>query len=406
MGVELGEGSIQPSSLWRKAPRSSVGHGTTTRHYGVCLTMGAAASAALFLVNFLRAGTWKTRTQAPALLLLAWMWVLIWSATDKPDYGAYLKRYERTRYVVEGPDIGHAFTSHLAAKAGLSYDAYLAIVSAIALTLIVVTVLRYTDNLSYVLVAYFAFPFFFDAIQVRNFLAFSIVFFGLRYLARGNRFDTLKFLLCVVIAASFHTVSLAYLVFLVPSLLKRRALVQLLALLIPGMLALALINPAAFAQLAELLTPEETGDRAAFYLVSIRLGGGFLLQSGLQIFALFVTSRAAAAVETSELPLTGRDAERARLLRLSVWWLAMMLPLTSTYLFNSSFWRVSRNTLLITYLAAAASRGLSGRATWKRSHVTGLVIILVLLNFVFQQLPVWDRVVMDPLQSNLLSTSH
>ena len=141
--------------------------------------MSSAFSLILAAFTWARAVSWRSGLQVAAIALLTWMWVLVWSTTDKPDYAAYQAMYARSERGTR-TEVGYWALSRVAVDVGLSYDLFAAVVGAVALLLLTSTIRRYTDNLAYVLVLYFFLPFIYDTIQLRKFLAFSVVFFSLR----------------------------------------------------------------------------------------------------------------------------------------------------------------------------------------------------------------------------------
>lgn len=108
---------------------------------------------------------------------------------------------------------GYQYFAKLCATIGLTYNQFLFVVGLIALTLIVNTIKLFTPYKTYVLALYFVYPFIIDVVQIRNFLAMSIIVFGMRYLIAEKK-NYMKYTLCVLIASVFHISSIFYMVFL------------------------------------------------------------------------------------------------------------------------------------------------------------------------------------------------
>lgn len=80
----------------------------------------------------------------------------------------------------------------------------------ICMLLIYSTYRKFTYNFSLFLFPFILYEMFFDGIQIRNFIAISIIFFGLPYLLQRKIRGTIVYLFCVVIASLFHSSAIAF----------------------------------------------------------------------------------------------------------------------------------------------------------------------------------------------------
>lgn len=181
-------------------------------------------------------------SRAPYYLLLAVIYLVIVGNLDNPDRDYYILNYD---LVSSGKgDIsfepGYQLLASLGSSIGFSYPVFHGVISLIALVLISSTILRYSVAPSLVLVAYVLFPLFWDVTQVRNFYAMAITVFGARYIIEENYRSSLKYILCVLIASSFHITSLFYLSFLIVKIRHKYTFV--LASVSAAILSIALTN--------------------------------------------------------------------------------------------------------------------------------------------------------------------
>ena len=150
------------------------------------------------------------------VIFFAITWILFAFNTDNADYQNYANAFKNVGYGLENNyfETGFLFLTRLAILVGLNYPAFLAMIATISLLLVASSVFYLTNNRSFVWLLYTIYPFVFDVVQYRNFLAFSIVFFALRFLVDENKKSLLKFVLLVIIATTIHSSSIIYFAFL------------------------------------------------------------------------------------------------------------------------------------------------------------------------------------------------
>ena len=152
-----------------------------------------------------------------------WMWILFTFSYDKADDLMYQNLYAGN--LVNKVEIGFTFLcDFFYSKLNIPFRFFLGIYGALGLTLVGSTIYKYSNNKSFATACYFIFPFIFDAIQIRNFMAMSILIFALRFLIRNNRFDWLKYLMLNVIAISIHSFSIIGLFFLTFNWISKKKL--------------------------------------------------------------------------------------------------------------------------------------------------------------------------------------
>ena len=106
------------------------------------------------------------------------------------------------------------------------------IFSAIALLLISISIYDYSKAPCLVLILYFIYPYFFDVVQIRNFMAEAIVFFGLRYLKEFTTKNIIFYVLFVLLSTMMHITSLFYFTYLVAYIKDYKNVVKSIILLL------------------------------------------------------------------------------------------------------------------------------------------------------------------------------
>ncbi|WP_176706032.1 EpsG family protein [Paenibacillus hemerocallicola] len=170
-------------------------------------------------------------------VLFIFMWILFGWNTGNADYFGY----EQTYYSLESYngfnvyfaeyEIGYRFVYKLAHAFGMNYNTFLIVYSLIGLMLISNTILKYSAKPSYVMALYLIYPFLMDIVQIRNFMSMAIIIFAARYLFSSRKGDLFRYVLFVLLAASFQVVGLFYLILLLAKVRARIKLVKWISLI-------------------------------------------------------------------------------------------------------------------------------------------------------------------------------
>ena len=147
------------------------------------------------------------------VFLIVLLWLLVWGVTNNDDRRNYEMKYEmisETGYAqVFNLFSEFAFTSlmRIGSLLCLNYPGFLFILfilSFVALSLIDSTVVRYCRNTNYVYLSYFLFSFSLNAVQLRSFLAMSLLVFSIRYIVDDYKLKKIKFLVLILFASLIH----------------------------------------------------------------------------------------------------------------------------------------------------------------------------------------------------------
>lgn len=191
-----------------------------------------------FIAGFLAIlGLIMKKTKVIYGVIFTFMWMLFgWNLWNADYYG-----YEQTYYSIgiyngfndyfNQFEVGYRLFSKFMFSIGLDYNQFLIIYSLIGLLLIGSTIIKYTSKPTYVLALYFIYPFLMDIVQIRNFMAMAIIIYGIRYLFSSKKSDQFLYICFVLLAASFQSVGLFYLILLLAKIENLKKLIKWVVLI-------------------------------------------------------------------------------------------------------------------------------------------------------------------------------
>lgn len=148
-----------------------------------------------------------------AIILFAW--IIFAFNYNNPDFENYRILYD---YGVEGVytriEIGYIFICRIAKAIGLTFVEFRALIGLVGFLIIKNSLQKYTNNIGLILLSYLLYPFLFEAIQIRMFIVSVVVLFSIRYLEEFSKINIIKFVTCILLAASFQVASIFFLVLL------------------------------------------------------------------------------------------------------------------------------------------------------------------------------------------------
>lgn len=170
------------------------------------------------------------------ILIVIFIWMIFAFNTDNADYIIYKNWYDITSVsgLTHRFEIGYSLLMVLGTKLGLSYQEFLMFFSAIGLFLIAYSIYDYCDSPCVAIILYFVYPFFFDVVQIRNFMAEAIIFFSIRFLKNYSIKNILAYISLCLLSMSFHTASIFYLLFILAYLKDYQKIVKIVILFIIG----------------------------------------------------------------------------------------------------------------------------------------------------------------------------
>jgi len=178
-------------------------------------------------------------------------------------------------------ETGFRYIMYLSNSLGLSMNSFRLVIGFFGFTLIINTIKRYSNYPNYVLSLYLIYPFINDVIQIRSFLAASIVIFSIRYLIENKKWNLFKYVLSIFIASSIHVSSLFYLVLILVRFLKSKNIFVIVFTALPTLVILA------YTSFYPFLASKITNNEKVFLYLSRRTTWGLLLVFGI-LFMLYL----------------------------------------------------------------------------------------------------------------------
>ena len=128
--------------------------------------------------------------------------------TENPDTIVYENMYNRETFFSK--DVGFGLVIWIFKYFKIPYIYLKLAVAAIGLILINKTVEKYVNDSKLYYVLYFIYPFVFDVVQVRNFLAMSIFIYAIPCLLDNSKKANVKYILLILLASSMQKTALVY----------------------------------------------------------------------------------------------------------------------------------------------------------------------------------------------------
>ena len=263
--------------------------------------------------------------------------------TNNPDYNPYKIVYNGSLDY----DVGFTAIQDFFIAKGVEYQTFRTIVFSFSYLCVFIFLLRININPSFSVALYSIYPFFYDAIQMRNLLAFSVILPFIPSLKKKSKKGIILFIVAVLIATSIHKISFVYILLLLVALkngkLKRRLLIVIFSLSLL-FLALCKISPF-FNSLLYSLFENLTNDRRIVFIERGVVHFGFLLyivMEGLYLLSSFYASKVAIV----------ENCNTKNLMDYSSFILEINIIICCTFpvfLINAEFYRIFRNIAIINY---------------------------------------------------------
>ena len=322
---------------------------------------------AIFMIIFSILNIYSPKkTKLVSLMLLLLILVLFIGNNDNPDYLAYLRNYEKIEnnsfkeFVFSSGYFGFDFLQYISYNIGFNYNMFVLLVSLIGYGLIVNTIRFFSINENYVLLLYFIYPFFFDLIQLKNFLAMSILIYSIKYLLSNKKSDTFRYIMLIFVASLIHPVSIVYLCLLITKFSYKNMIfvfLTILSFLVSigirfNFINLAFLESVFFAD--DFLVTK-------FTYFETRVRYGFLVFSFFNLYSLLLIILSIKILEkNNKKNYSHEDYKNSKEYKFAYLMGEVNLFLTIIclpfYFINSNFFRIYRNIFLLNYIAFAITR--------------------------------------------------
>lgn len=185
-----------------------------------------------------------------------WLFILFAFSSNNADYNMYINNYNEFGTKLQ---FGNYFLFKLVCfvfyNIKFSYRIFLVVYSLVGLLLIFSVIKKYSKKINYSLILYFFMPFVFDFIQLKNFMAFSIIIYALPYLFDNNKKSILKYLLLNIIASLFHPFAILGISFIVLNKINNKKFNIFLSIMF--VLEGIFVISGLFVKLASLILPND-----------------------------------------------------------------------------------------------------------------------------------------------------
>ena len=172
-------------------------------------------------------GVLFVKSKGVTFAILLYDWVFFSFVTDNADYYNYQYMYDRisTDFSSFNVEFGYKAVSLFSKTVlGLNYHQFRILISTIALILLYLTVVKYTKNTAYVMALFTLCPMAICVVQIRNWVAFSIVLFGIRFLEKMTYKGYIQYAVCVLIATTLHYSCFFYILLIAFMVIDKRKL--------------------------------------------------------------------------------------------------------------------------------------------------------------------------------------
>ena len=154
------------------------------------------------------------KSRSLSYLIFIYLWILFAFSFENADYYIHLRRFNYYDVLTSQTEILYNFLMSFFNTIGLSYRAYLIIISFFILLVFLKFISNYSKNVAFVLSLYMIYPFCMDVNMVRYTLAISFVYVALDILYKGNEYWKIKYILFISIASMIHLSAIFFLMFL------------------------------------------------------------------------------------------------------------------------------------------------------------------------------------------------
>lgn len=273
-----------------------------------------------------------------ALLLIPIILILFGANYSNPDYENYLAAYElqKQEIVFETSQIGFIILMKLSSWLGLTYTGFLISVSIIGIFLIYKIVIKYTTKPNFVFALYFIHPFFLDIVQVKHFLAMSIVVFSTQFLIENKLTYKYKYISGILIASSIHYISL----FFIPLAFIKEISIKVLFLIMAALSLTVLVLDNL--GLIQTIAIKIAGESRTEHYFENRANLGFFVQYFIQT-AMLVT----VFFSVRSLRINNKSNKFIEIILIINIYLLILFPF---YMINGTFERAFRMILILNYI--------------------------------------------------------
>ncbi|ELB05721.1 EpsG family protein [Enterococcus faecium] len=282
------------------------------------------------------------------------IYVLIAGNTSSPDVQNYSNMYTLAPFLPWRIEFGYQILERIGNMIGLTYPYFRAVVSILPVFLLYKTAKELVHGKIHLfLIGYLLFPVFMDSVQIRIFIAFSIVLYALRFLLLPQKKWLLKYLFLIAVAATFHITSIVYTILLLVKLKKAKSTTILLIGFSLSICFLTYINHnnLIFSGVLDYFFKDE---KIQEYLVG-KTTNGFLTSFAMQALNILVSALMLIAIQSQG----DRSSVSFKINQMLMWFNLIMILIFPFQMLSITFYRLYRNMLIPTLISTQISFNVS-----------------------------------------------
>lgn len=248
-------------------------------------------------------------------------------------------------------------------------------------TLIFSTIDRYSQNKFFVYFFLLTYIVFIDAIQFRNYIAFSLIVYAFRFLSQKDNLWQLKYIFFVLLASGIHISSIIYLLLLLVNTNNKEKLIRTLVILTFVLTLFTILNDNQIPFINTLVSLFSRNDKITDYLsTTTRLG--FLLPLALHLLNIFSIHLTRNIVEFN--PNTNMsDSKNLHIIKLIYWINVVSLVFIPLYITNVNFYRLSRNYIILNLIANSIALESLNKNIIKQIFFTVFILVVMMAWYYF-----------------------
>ncbi|WP_195546393.1 EpsG family protein [Lacticaseibacillus paracasei] len=330
-------------------------------------------------------------------MVLVVFFMLIMGGNDfNPDTPVYNTIYNMGLNYTKNLGFAHIIVFFKAQ--GWSYNAIRLFLVVSGLLLISITIHRYVpaQYRSFTYILYFVFPFFIDAIQLRNFLIMCILVFTLPLLFNDRKIDKVIYVVLILLAGTIQQLADIYIPLVIlyyainnnklKKIMKSLVGLTTIIVLIVGLIPSLTLNLSSF---VNNLLGDKVDDLSHYLVISTRWGGSvYWVVIFLNIFILKLCLTYSTEIEGKYSDVKAILKYKLSDLARFILWMNLMylfvLPLINV---NVDFYRVYRNFLIFNYIVYTNVIFTYGKVVRRRDKpvtITALVFVSLFFTFTWQ----------------------
>lgn len=290
------------------------------------------------------------------------IWLILVTNYQNTDYEGYYIMYNNPslKYWLNP---GYLFLEQLGNRLSINFYWFRFIFVSVPYFIVVKYIYKKSECPVIVLIAYSFFPFLLDCVQIRNFFAYGLIVYGLRYLDDINRKNVIKYILIVALASLFHFTAFFYLLLIIVPFWEEKKIFKISMFSSVAFIIIILIATVMFKNVGNIIY-NITGRTVNLDISSVMIGLEWTI-AGIML-DLFIFYNREKIVNNSNL---------VKVAYLSVLYLPLMF-------FTFDLYRLYRNLIIINYIVLFVPT-----KQFKVKYSTLVAIVYVAILFYIQLSP-------------------